>query len=97
LNFALLGERTLRLNEALSLEDIVGGLSLRLLEALAFLVVELLLGEHLLLLKTGDELLAWTRMEKRSRVVGIIVGHGCYEDPNFLTLLSQSIRWTAKR
>jgi uncharacterized protein len=49
------------------------------------------------LLKTGDELLAWTRVEKKSRVVGIIVGHGCYEDPNFLKLLSQSIRWTAKR
>ncbi len=49
------------------------------------------------LLKTGDELLAWTRTEKKSRVVGIIIGHGCYEDPNFQKLLAQSIRWSAKR
>jgi type 1 glutamine amidotransferase len=49
------------------------------------------------LLKTGDELLAWTRTEKKSRIVGIIVGHGCYEDANFRQLLTQSIRWSAKR
>jgi type 1 glutamine amidotransferase len=51
------------------------------------------------LLKTGDELLAWTRMEKNSRVVGTILGHGpsAYEDPRFLRLLYQSIRWTAQR
>ncbi|MDB6018357.1 MAG: hypothetical protein JWR19_2846 [Pedosphaera sp.] len=51
------------------------------------------------LLKTGDELLAWTRDEKKSRVVGIIVGHGpsAYENPNFQKLLAQSIHWTAKR
>ncbi len=50
-----------------------------------------------LITSTGGELIAWTRMEKKSRVVGIIVGHGqsCYEDPNFLKLLRQSIRWTA--
>ena len=50
------------------------------------------------LLKTGDELLAWTRMEKKSRVVGMIIGHGptAYENPNFLRLLSQSIRWAAQ-
>jgi type 1 glutamine amidotransferase len=49
------------------------------------------------LLKTGDELLAWTRMEKNSRVVGAIVGHGCYDDPNFRKFLAQSIRWAARR
>jgi type 1 glutamine amidotransferase len=49
------------------------------------------------LLKTGDELLAWTREEKQSRVVGIIVGHGCYADPNFQKLIAQSIHWVAKR
>jgi type 1 glutamine amidotransferase len=51
------------------------------------------------LLKTGDELLAWTRMEKKSRVVGMIIGHGptAYENPNFLRLLAQSIRWAAQR
>ncbi len=51
------------------------------------------------LLKTGDELLAWTRIEKKSRVVGMIIGHGptAYENPNFLRLLSKSIRWAAQR
>jgi uncharacterized protein len=49
------------------------------------------------LLKSGDELIAWHRQEINSRVVGIIVGHGCYEDPNFDKLLAQSIRWAAKR
>jgi len=49
------------------------------------------------LLKTGDEWLAWYRTEKNSRVVGTILGHGCYEDPNFRKLLAQSIRWAAKR
>jgi type 1 glutamine amidotransferase len=48
---------------------------------------------------TGGELIAWTRNEKKSRVVGIIVGHGqsAYENPNFLRLLYQSIRWTARK
>jgi uncharacterized protein len=50
------------------------------------------------LLKTGDELVAWTRQEKRSRVVGTILGHGpsAYEDPNFRRFLWQSIRWVAQ-
>lgn len=50
------------------------------------------------LLKTGDELLAWTRQEKKSRVVGTILGHGpsAYEDPNFRRFLWQSIRWVAQ-
>ena len=56
-----------------------------------------MVGEVTPLLKTGDELLAWTRMEKHSRVVGLIVGHGCYADPNFRKLLAQSIRWAARR
>jgi type 1 glutamine amidotransferase len=63
---------------------------------------ELYLNVHMLpgvtpLMKTGDELVAWTRVEKKSRVVGIIVGHGCYADSNFQKLLAQSIHWTAKR
>jgi len=51
------------------------------------------------LLKTGDELLAWARTEKKSRVVGIIIGHGptAYENPNFQKLLAQTIRWVAQR
>ena len=56
-----------------------------------------MVGEVTPLLKTGDELLAWTRTEKNSRVVGIIVGHGCYGDPNFRKLLAQSIRWAARK
>jgi hypothetical protein len=49
------------------------------------------------LLKNGDQWLAWYRTEKKSRVVGTIVGHGCYEDPNFQKLIAQSIRWVARR
>ncbi|HEX4121360.1 MAG TPA: ThuA domain-containing protein [Verrucomicrobiae bacterium] len=55
-----------------------------------------MIGDVTPLLKNGDELLAWTRMEKNSRVVGTIVGHGCYSDPNFRKFLEQSIRWVAK-
>ncbi|HSY17600.1 MAG TPA: ThuA domain-containing protein [Candidatus Acidoferrales bacterium] len=51
----------------------------------------------LLKLKTGGEWLAWYRTEKKSRVFGTILGHGCYTDPNFQKLLAQAIRWTAKR
>jgi hypothetical protein len=38
-------------------------------------------------------------VEKNSRVVGTILGHGpsVYEDPHFLKLLYQSIRSTARR
>jgi type 1 glutamine amidotransferase len=49
------------------------------------------------LLKTGNDWLAWYRTEKKSRVVGTILGHGCYDDPNFRKFLAQSIRWTARR
>lgn len=51
------------------------------------------------LLTTGGAPLAWTRMEKKSRVVVTMVGHGspAYEDPNFRKLLAQSIRWVAGR
>jgi type 1 glutamine amidotransferase len=49
------------------------------------------------LLKNGDQWLAWYRTEKKSRVFGTILGHGCYEDPNFRKLIAQSIRWTARR
>ena len=56
-----------------------------------------MIGEVTPLLKNGDELPAWTRMEKKSRVFGTILGHGCYEDPNYRLLVAQSIRWAAKR
>jgi type 1 glutamine amidotransferase len=49
------------------------------------------------LLKNGDQWLAWYRTEKKSRVVGTILGHGCYDDPNFRKLMAQSIRWVAKK
>jgi type 1 glutamine amidotransferase len=51
------------------------------------------------LLKNGDQLLAWTRTEGKSRVVGTILGHGpsAYENPNFRKFLAQSIRWVARR
>ncbi len=49
------------------------------------------------LLKNGDQWLAWYRTEKKSRVVGTIVGHGCYDDPNFQKLIAQSIRWVARK
>jgi hypothetical protein len=49
------------------------------------------------LLKNGDQWLAWYRTEKKSRVVGTILGHGCYDDPNFQKLIAQSIRWVAKK
>jgi uncharacterized protein len=49
------------------------------------------------LLKTGDEWVAWYRTEKKSRIVGTILGHDCYADPNFKKLVAQSIRWTARR
>jgi hypothetical protein len=49
------------------------------------------------LLKSGDQVVAWSRKEINSRLVGIIVGHGCYEDRNFRKLLQQSIHWAAKR
>ena len=56
-----------------------------------------LLTNSTVLLKDGDEWLAWYRTEKKSRVVGTIVGHGCYTDPNFRRFIAQSIRWVAKR
>lgn len=49
------------------------------------------------LLKSGDQWLAWYRTEKKSRVFGTIVGHGCYDDTNFQRLIAQSIDWVAKR
>ena len=30
-------------------------------------------------------------------VVGLILGHGAYTDPNFQTLLKSSINWVAKK
>jgi len=58
-----------------------------------------MVGEVTPLLKTGDQLLAWSRMEKKSRVVGTVLGHGptAYEDPHFRKFLAQSIRWVAGR
>ena len=49
------------------------------------------------LLKTGDEWVAWYRTEKKSRIVGTILGHDCYADPNFRQFVAQSIRWVARR
>lgn len=51
------------------------------------------------LLKTGDEVLGWTRMEKKSRVVGTVLGHGptAYENPTYIKFVVQSIRWAAGR
>jgi type 1 glutamine amidotransferase len=50
------------------------------------------------LLTAEGKPLAWTRVEKNSRVVSIMVGHGpAYADANFQKLLAQSIRWVAKR
>ncbi len=58
-----------------------------------------MVGEVTPLLKTGDQLLAWARLEKKSRVVGTILGHGptAHDDPNFRKFLAQSIRWVARR
>jgi type 1 glutamine amidotransferase len=51
------------------------------------------------LLTTEGKPLAWARTEKNSRVVTIMLGHGpgSYDNPNFLKLLGNAIRWTAKR
>jgi uncharacterized protein len=51
------------------------------------------------LLKNGEQLLAWTRTERKSRLVGAVLGHGpsSYENPNFRKFLAQSIRWVAGR
>jgi type 1 glutamine amidotransferase len=58
-----------------------------------------MVGEVTPLLKTGDQLLAWSRIEKKSRIVGTILGHGptAYEDSHFRKFLAQSIRWVAGR
>jgi uncharacterized protein len=56
-----------------------------------------MIGQVTPLLKDGDELLAWTRMEKKSRVFGTVLGHGCYDDPNYRKLVAQSIRWAARQ
>jgi uncharacterized protein len=58
-----------------------------------------MVGQVTPLLKTHDEFLAWSREEKKSRLVGTILGHGpsAYEDSNFRKFLAQSIRWVARR
>jgi uncharacterized protein len=58
-----------------------------------------MVGEVTPLLRTGEDLLAWSRMENKSRVVGTVLGHGptAYENPNFRKFLAQSIRWVAGR
>jgi type 1 glutamine amidotransferase len=50
-----------------------------------------------LLKSDNDQWIAWYRTEKNSRVFGTIIGHGCYEDPNFQKLIANSIDWVAKR
>jgi uncharacterized protein len=54
-------------------------------------------GNSMPLLKTGDEWVAWYRIEKNSRLVGTILGDDCYADPNFQKFVAQSIHWTAGR
>ena len=50
------------------------------------------------LLTAEDRPQAWTRQEGKTRVVGIMVGHGpAHADANFQKLLAQSIRWAGKR
>ena len=58
-----------------------------------------MVGEVTPLLQTSGELLAWAREEKKSRIVGTILGHGplAHENPNFRKFLAQSIRWVARR
>ena len=48
---------------------------------------------------TSTKTLAWTRDYKGARVVYIQSGHDhtAYENPNYQRLLSQAIRWAAKR
>jgi type 1 glutamine amidotransferase len=51
------------------------------------------------LVTCAGEPLVWTRSQGRSRVVATVLGHGrgSYEDPHFLRLLAQSLRWAARR
>lgn len=55
------------------------------------------------LLRTGEPtnhpVLAWARQEQASRIVYLQLGHGpsAYDHPSYRRLLSQAIRWTAKR
>jgi len=48
--------------------------------------------------KSGKPL-AWSRTEKKSRVVYLQLGHGplAFQDSNYRKLLAQSIRWTARQ
>lgn len=48
--------------------------------------------------KSGKPL-AWVRMEGKSRVVYLQLGHdhSAYENPNYRKLVARSIRWAAKR
>jgi uncharacterized protein len=47
--------------------------------------------------KSGKPL-AWTRIERKSRVVYLQLGHGpeAFANPNFRKLIAQSIRWVSK-
>lgn len=51
------------------------------------------------ILMCEDKPLAWTRTEKNSRIVTILIGHGpgSFNNPNFLKLLNNALEWTAKR
>jgi type 1 glutamine amidotransferase len=51
------------------------------------------------LLSAGNEPLAWTRTQGKSRVVATVLGHGrgSFEDPSFREILARSIRWAARR
>ncbi len=51
------------------------------------------------LLTAEGKPLAWVRTQDKSRVVGIIIGHGpnSYTHPGFVKLLNQSIKWVGHR
>ncbi len=51
-----------------------------------------------ILMTTEGNPLAWTRQEKKSRVVGTIVGHGpAHSDANFRKFLAQGLVWAANK
>lgn len=41
--------------------------------------------------------LAWTRTEGKSRVFFTQLGHACFDDPNYRTLVTHALRWAAER
>ena len=58
-------------------------------------VTELLRTDH----PTSGPVIGWAHQYGESRVVYIQLGHGppAYQDPNYRKLVSNAIRWTARR